>query len=670
VSHLTQQPPDASPAVEPPAEGRLDSWKEIAVYLRRDVRTVQRWEKSEGLPVRRHLHDSLGSVYAYRHELDAWREGRQPAPGGPEAGTARVRRRLHWAALGGLVVVASAGLVATRPSWNGQGTAPVLLRVVQLTNDRQEKGGALATDGSRLYFSQRVNERVVVKAMPVSGGEPETVPIPLTAPFVLDVSPDGSEMLLVDESDRVLVENVMYASPLYRMPKDDGTPRRVGDVMVHSASWLPDGRTILCAVGRQLKLVDRDGGSPRTLATFSGVPGIARPAPDGRCIRFWLVDQSTGTWSLWEMALDGTAPRPLLPGWDHGKGGASGSWSPAGDYFFVSGYGGTPSVWVLPGRKGWGWLEGRANPARLTTISVTAGLSLAGRDGQRFFLMAGLEAGEVVGWDAKAPGFVPHPAGIPGSMVDFSRDGGWIVYVAFPSMTLWRARADGTERQRLTDPPLEVALPRWSPDGARVAFQARAPGEAWRIYAVPSTGGPPVPLADGQGEDADPTWSPDGRRLVFGHASGGTAPGRLTLRVLDLATGRTSELPGSEGKFSPRWSPDGRHVAALPADWQKLLVLDLDTGQWSEPVMGAAGFQAWSRDGARIYFQRTEEGDVNVIYRLRLADGHVERVVSRQGVPRSYSFCGAWFGLDPEDRVLVMRDRSVVEIFAFDYAWP
>ena len=85
MAHLAPHAPDPGP--EPPAEGRLDSWKEIAAYLRRDVRTVQRWEKTEGLPVRRHLHDALGSVYAYRHELDAWREGRQPVLAPQEAAT-------------------------------------------------------------------------------------------------------------------------------------------------------------------------------------------------------------------------------------------------------------------------------------------------------------------------------------------------------------------------------------------------------------------------------------------------------------------------------------------------------------------------------------------------------------------------------------------------------
>jgi hypothetical protein len=57
-------------------EGRLDSWKEIAHYLGRDVRTVQRWEKSERLPVHRHIHRKNGSVYAFKSELDVWRDSR------------------------------------------------------------------------------------------------------------------------------------------------------------------------------------------------------------------------------------------------------------------------------------------------------------------------------------------------------------------------------------------------------------------------------------------------------------------------------------------------------------------------------------------------------------------------------------------------------------------
>src|SRR5580765_8125092 len=68
--------PGTLPAVKP-ADERLDSWKEIAAYLRRDVTTVQRWEKREGMPVHRHLHDRMGSVYAFSSELDAWSQGRR-----------------------------------------------------------------------------------------------------------------------------------------------------------------------------------------------------------------------------------------------------------------------------------------------------------------------------------------------------------------------------------------------------------------------------------------------------------------------------------------------------------------------------------------------------------------------------------------------------------------
>src|SRR5262245_53669684 len=57
-------------------DNRLDSWKEIAAYLKRDIRTVQRWEKLEGLPVRRHQHQKRGSAFAYRDELDAWWKNR------------------------------------------------------------------------------------------------------------------------------------------------------------------------------------------------------------------------------------------------------------------------------------------------------------------------------------------------------------------------------------------------------------------------------------------------------------------------------------------------------------------------------------------------------------------------------------------------------------------
>src|SRR5262245_14777223 len=108
---VTEVPP---PNQEQPASpDRLDSWKEIAAYLRRSVRTVRRWESEEGLPVHRHLHQNAGSVYAFKTELDVWRRGRASQP---EA-TANVvhpwhRRRTFIA--GGIIVIAALAFASWR----------------------------------------------------------------------------------------------------------------------------------------------------------------------------------------------------------------------------------------------------------------------------------------------------------------------------------------------------------------------------------------------------------------------------------------------------------------------------------------------------------------------------------------------------------------------------
>ena len=80
--HGDKTPPESG---SPAPSDRLDSWKEIAAYLRRSVTTVQRWEKEEGLPTHRLHHGKLGSVYAFKSELDGWlRDRRERIPGDSE----------------------------------------------------------------------------------------------------------------------------------------------------------------------------------------------------------------------------------------------------------------------------------------------------------------------------------------------------------------------------------------------------------------------------------------------------------------------------------------------------------------------------------------------------------------------------------------------------------
>src|SRR5436190_19879569 len=103
---MVEPSPGTTPTIKM-AEDRLDSWKEIAAYLDRDVTTVQRWEKRERMPVHRHQHDRMGSVYAFPSELDLWQKKRIQGLEG-ERGTAvdvdpgsqlsgiRTRRRWLW----------------------------------------------------------------------------------------------------------------------------------------------------------------------------------------------------------------------------------------------------------------------------------------------------------------------------------------------------------------------------------------------------------------------------------------------------------------------------------------------------------------------------------------------------------------------------------------------
>src|SRR5215470_11294200 len=102
----------SSPEIQTALRGRrLESWKEIAVHLGRDVTTVRRWEKREGLPVYRLQHSKLGSVYAYTSELDAWRDrralaGETDAPNKITTDRLRVPGARSWLAFGGLAVLA------------------------------------------------------------------------------------------------------------------------------------------------------------------------------------------------------------------------------------------------------------------------------------------------------------------------------------------------------------------------------------------------------------------------------------------------------------------------------------------------------------------------------------------------------------------------------------
>ena len=167
-----------------PNDGRLDSWKKIAVYLKRDMTTVQRWEKLEGMPVHRHLHDKMGSVYAFRSELDAWMQGRsdqQPLSGiepGPDDTAASrpnaAKFHFRWPAIavaGALAAVAIALIVWFERSdhfWRNPFAGAVYQSVTGF--DGRNEAAAVSRDGQFIAFLSDRGGRTDVWVTQVGSG--------------------------------------------------------------------------------------------------------------------------------------------------------------------------------------------------------------------------------------------------------------------------------------------------------------------------------------------------------------------------------------------------------------------------------------------------------------------------------------------------------------------
>ena len=568
-------------------------------------------------------------------------------------------RRLKTApaALALLAAICVAALVYF---WMQPPAVPKVANYVQLTHDGQQKS-LIGTDGARLYLDLgegRAGSFVShgIAEMSVSGGEPRKLSIAPSPNMVpVDLSADGSELLVVDG------QGAPPKGPLWSLPVLGGSPRRLGDAVGESAAWSPDGKSLVYTSLGDVFLAKADGTQSRKLLGVKGdILNIAW-TPDGGHLRFDSSETAgtVGRQLVWEVSADGTSLHRLLEGWHEPPDECCGRWSADGKYFVFQSGG---QIWALP--KTGGFLRSESKPIPLTSSPLTLSSPLPSRDGKKLLLIGQTYRGELTRYDAKSSQFAPFLGGISAEYVAFSKDGQWVSYVSYHEGTLWRSKLDGSERLQLTYPPMYPLLPRWSPDGKKIIFFefAVSGNKPARIYEVSPDGGSPRELLpDDHSQQLDPNWSPDGSKIIF---AGESNDPTSVIHILDVASRQISDLPGSQGLYSPRWSPDGRYISAFSADSKTLLQFDFQSKKWTELAHGSLSWLNWSHDGHYVYV--LDFNGKNAVVRIRTSDHKVEQVVDLKNFVTTGRY-GGCLALTPDDSVLLLRDTGSQDVYSVDW---
>jgi Tol biopolymer transport system component len=463
------------------------------------------------------------------------------------------------------------------------------------------------------------------------------------------------------------------AGEVWVQPLPAGAPHRVGNILSTAACWTPDGTHIVYTYERAVMIANKDGSDPRELAKVPGVARALRFSPDGRRIRFWVIqppEMESG--AIWEMNADGKNLHPLFADWKESPFQCCGNWSPDGNYYyFEAGRGNGQAIWVMPERHSI-FGKNTANPSRLISGPLRFSAPVPSGDGKRLFVVGEERRVELFRYDLKAGHFDSYLKGLSAGPVDFSFDGKWMAYVSYPDMTLWRSQLDGSEKTQLTFPPVRAYGPRWSPDGSKIVFLDVQFHRPWKISLIPATGGSrPELLVPGSSDksESDPTWMPDSRSIVFGKSEE-IDNVRMAIYSLDLNTRIIAQVPDSHELFSPRVSRDGRYICALKKGQRELMLFDTNTNHWTTVAEGEQlGYNEWSHDGKYVYMRETRGGAAEVV-RIRTKDQVLEHVFSLKDFPQVTDIFAAWIGLTPDNAPLLMRDRSVQEIYALDLRFP
>ena len=660
------RPESAAPSRERAAD-RLDSWKDIAAHLKRDVTTVQRWEKREGMPVHRHFHDKLGSVYAFRAELDAWSASRHPGSVPPVVLAAPPplsgQRRVAWLALAlGILAGLGAAVWYLQRTESDQDNPLADARFTPLTDfEGSEHAAAISRDGSFVAFLSDRDGPTDVWVTQVGTGQFHNLtrgairelanPSLRTLGFSPDATlvflwarrPDspsadaisvwavptlggpprlylegGAELDWSHAGSRLVYHTTAAGDPFF-VKEGDGPGRRIlvapPGQHAHFPVWSPDDRFIYFVQGTLPDAMDvwrvEPGGAPERLTSHGS--RVSHPTFLDRRTLLYLATAKDGS-GPWLYAMDTRRREPRRV-----------SFGVETYTSLAASLGGSRLVVTVANPKGSLWrvpLAGHGSttePQRITLPTVSGRSprlgsssllyvsSKGGSDG--IWKLADGTASEL--WSASGARVVGGPA--------LSRDGRRIA-VAIEERghtRLLAMDADGTDVRALDDSLDARGAPAWAPDGQSIVVAATRQGipQLMRV-SIPS--GASSPLVTEYA--LDPTWSPDGRFLVYSGQDVGTT---FAVKAVN-GDGSRHPLPSltlTRGARRLAFVP-GRALVVLRGEiaHKDFWLVDLDTGSERrltdlDPDVVVGDFDV-SPDGREIVFDRLQENSDVVLIDL------------------------------------------------------
>jgi Tol biopolymer transport system component len=583
-----------------PADDRLDSWKEIAAYLRRDITTVQRWEKREGMPVRRHVHDKMGSVYGFRSELDAWAQTRnlrgtsngtraeptvtRPHPAGHDEeapmstaaaelpslvspGMPRARGRWRAAAVlaaGSLVLIAAAAwwlLARTEYFWHDPLAGA---RFVDLTDfDGTEHAATVSRDGRFVAFLSDRDGQVDVWLTQIGSGQFHNLTRgrveELVNPSVrtLGFSPDGALVTFWARTARGASGGDIG---IWAMPTLGGQPRPYLEGTAEFA-WSSDGsRLVYHTPGPGDPMFVRDGGaSPSETRIFRAAEGLHAHFPlwslDGEFIYF-VQGELPDRLDLWRIRSTGEGAERLT---------------------FHEARVSHPVLldertlmYLATDRDGSGpWLHSidldRRVPHRLGGARDRYSSLAASADGQR--IVATLANPKGTFWrtdvdDTPAAAASLTPIALTTARGFSPRLGhGYVLYNTANGTTaaVWKLE-QGAATELWSAPDSRISAgPEISRDGRRVAFCVERRGKTL-LYAMDADGTNARVITDSLLLRGAPAWAPDGQSIIAAADVQGT-PHLFRISLAGVAVDLVQDYARD-----PVWSPRGDFVIYSGAD--------------------------------------------------------------------------------------------------------